>query len=259
MSLQTGFRAAHADVFPHHVAQFLVDRVNRLLTLDTHQMVNLSLYGFLCLGKFRQVCRETGNRDLVSQVVLDGVRQYEVTVGQALHQSRCTQTVGTVVREVTFADGKQTLDSGHQFVVYPDAAHRIVDGGINHHRVLVRRYVRDFLVHVKQIAVALCHHILAQTVDSLGEVQEYGQACVVHTITLVATFLGGTAGHVARHQVTEGRITALQVIVAVFFGDVLALQRAFLQLLGVFQFLGHPDAAVGCGRRYAETRTSASA
>ena len=61
---------------------------------------------------------------------------------------------------------------------------------------------------------------------------------------LVATLLGGTAGHVARHEVTEGRVAALQVVVAVLFGDIFALQRAFLQLLGIFQLLGNPDAAV---------------
>ena len=33
-------------------------------------------------------------------------------------------------------------------------------------------------------------------------------------------FLGGARGHVARHEVAEGRIAALQIVVAVLLGDV---------------------------------------
>ena len=99
-------------------------------------MVNLVLNSFFSSCKFGQVGREARNSDLVSQIVLDGVRQYEVTVGQTLHQSGSTQTVGAVVREVTFADGEQTLDRGHQFVVNPDTTHGVVDSRIDHHEVI---------------------------------------------------------------------------------------------------------------------------
>jgi len=149
-----------------------------------------------------------------------------------------------VVREVTFTDGEQALDRSHQFVVYPDTTHCIVDSRINHHRVFVRADICDFFVHVEEVAVTLCNHIFAQTVDSFGEVEEYGKTCIVHAITLVATFFGSTAGNVTRNEVTECRITALQVVVAVFFGNIFSLQRTFLQLLGIFQFLRNPDTSV---------------
>ena len=61
---------------------------------------------------------------------------------------------------------------------------------------------------------------------------------------MVAAFLGGTAGHVARHQVTEGRIAALQIVVALIFGYVAALYLAALQLAGILNVFRHPDAAV---------------
>ena len=60
-------------------------------------MVDTRLHGLLCLCEFRKFGRETGNGNLVGQIVLDGVRQDEVTVGQTLHQSGSPQTVGTVV------------------------------------------------------------------------------------------------------------------------------------------------------------------
>src|SRR3712207_9459761 len=79
------------------------------------------LYELLTIGRY------LGPQCLIGQVVLNGVRQHEITVGQALHQRRSTQTVGTVVREVTLTDGEQTGNSGLQLIVYPNSAHGIVD------------------------------------------------------------------------------------------------------------------------------------
>jgi len=149
-----------------------------------------------------------------------------------------------VVGEVTFTDSEQTLDGSLQLVVNPDTAHCIVDGRINHHRVVVRAHVCDFFVHIEEVTVTLSYHIFAQTVDCIAEVEEYGQAGIVYTEALVATFFGCTAGNIARNEVTECRITAFQVVVAVFFGDVFSLQSTFLQFLGIFQFLRNPDATV---------------
>ena len=101
--------SSHTYVVPHDAAKFLVDRIYRLLTLDVHHPVDLVVDSLFCFSKFRKIGREARNSDLVGQVVLDSVRQYEVTVGQTLHQCRCTEAVGTVVREVTLADGEQAL------------------------------------------------------------------------------------------------------------------------------------------------------
>ncbi len=105
--LQAFLRATHTDVLPHDVAKFLVDGVNRALALDVHQTVNLLLNSLLRLSEFRQVGRETRPNGLVCEVVLYGVRQYEVSVGEALHESRCAEAVGSVVGEVALADGKE--------------------------------------------------------------------------------------------------------------------------------------------------------
>ena len=81
-----------------------------------------------------------------------------------------------MVREVALADCEQTGDRCLELVVYPDAAHCVVDSRINHHRVVVlhavdfvcklaRIYVGDLLVHVEEVAVALADYVDAEAVD----------------------------------------------------------------------------------------------
>ena len=174
--LQAICRTTHTYVLPHDVAKLLVDRVNRTLTLDVHEAVDLSLNTLLCLSKLWQIGREVRPDSLVGKVVLDGVRQYEVTIGQALHKSRSTKTVGTVVREVTLTDSEQTCDRCLEFVVYPDTTHCVVDSRIDHHRVVVlnaidfvgkltRVNVGDLLVHVEEVAITLTDNVDAEAVD----------------------------------------------------------------------------------------------
>ena len=163
-------------MLPHDVAKLLVDRVYRTLTLDVHEAVDLSLNTLLSLCKLGQVGREVRPDSLVSEVVLDGVRQYEVAVCQALHKCRCTKTVSTVVREVTLTDSEQTSDRCLELVVYPDTTHCVVDSRIDHHRVVIlhavnlvgelaRINVCNLLVHVEEVAVTLTDNVDAETVD----------------------------------------------------------------------------------------------
>ena len=49
-------------------------------------------------------------------IVANGVGQYEITVGQTLHQRRGAEAVGTVAGEVGLADSVQAGDGGHQVV-----------------------------------------------------------------------------------------------------------------------------------------------
>ena len=228
--LQAFSGAAHADILPHDVTELLMDGVNRALTLNIEQAVKLCIHLLLSLVKLRTVCGNLRPNSLVSQVVLDGVRQHEVTIGQTLHQRRSTQTVGTVVREVTLTDSEQTRNRGLQLVVNPDTTHGVVDSGINHHRLVVlhaidfvgyvaREDVSDFLVHLEEVAVTLHDDIQTQAVDRLREVEEHGETRIVDTIALVATLLSGTRGNVTGNEVTEGRIAALQIVVAVLLGN----------------------------------------
>ena len=118
------------------------------------------------------------NSDLVAEIVLDGIGKHEVTVGKTLHEGGSTETVGTVIGEVTLADGEEALDRSLELVVYPDTAHSVVDGGEDHHRVVILLTVNlvgelagvnvgDLLIHVEEVAVTLANHIETETVDCL--------------------------------------------------------------------------------------------
>ena len=211
---------SHADEVPHDETQLLVDGVHRAFALDSHEAVDLVLHVLLRRSKLRQVGGHTRYADLVGEVVLDGVRQYEVAVSKTLHECGSTEAVGTVVGEVRLADAEETFDGGLQFVVHPDTTHGIVDSREDHHRVLIGVLVHDFLVHLEEVAVFLRNDIFAEALDSVGEVEEDSETCVVHAEAFVATLFGSTRSHVAGHEVTEGRIAALQVVVAVFLGDI---------------------------------------
>ena len=113
----------------------------------------------------------------------------------------------------------------------------------DHHRCLVWVVVGNHLIHLEQVAIAGCDDILAQTVDCVGEVQVNGIACS-YAVACVATLFGCTAGDVARTKVTECRIAALQVVVAVFFLDFCRFEFAGADCLGILFLLRNPDAAV---------------
>ena len=236
--------AGHTDVLPHDVAQLLVDVVHRLLAVDRQQLLDFGAHALLGLVEGGRVGLHLRGLDLVRQVVADGVGQHEVTVGKTLHQRRSTQTVGSVIREVGLADGVEAGNGGHQVVVDPDAAHGVVYGGEDLHRLLVGAHVGDLLVHVEEVAVTLLDDLLAQTLDGGLEVEEDGQTGLVHAEACVAALLGGTRRHVARHEVAEGRIAALQIVVAILLGDVRRLLGAAADRLHVLDLLRYPDAAV---------------
>ncbi len=140
----------------------------------------------------------------------------------------------------------QAGDGGHQVVVHPQAAHGVVDGGVDAHGHLVGVFAGDALVHVEQVAVALLDDVLAQALDGVAEIQVDGQAGFAHAAAFVADRLGVARGHVARHQVAEAGIRALQVVVALGFGNLAG--RALVALLQ-----RHPDAAV-VAQRFAHQR-----
>ena len=181
--------------------------------------------------------------DLIGEIVLQGVRQHEITVGQSLHECRGTETVSAVVAKVGFASSEESGDGGLQFVIHPKATHGVMYGRIDHHRGLVGILVRYLLVHLEKVAILLFDGVPAQALDGIGEVEVDGIACA-HAITGIAAFLGGTAGHVTRDEVAESGVTAFQIVVAVFLGDVDGSQLTRTDGLGIFLFLRHPDASV---------------
>ncbi len=115
--------------------------------------------------------------------------------------------------------------------------------GENHHRGLVGVVVRNHLIHVEEVSVAVTYDIGTEAVDSILEVEVNGVACTYAEAGVAALF-GGARSDVAGAEVTEGGIAALEVEVAVFVGDISGFFLAGADGFGIFFFLGNPDAAV---------------
>ena len=143
------------------------------------------------------------------EVVADRVRQHEVTVGESLHQRRRAESVGAVIREVDFASRIETGDRGHQLVVDPQPAHRVVTGGVHAHRGRVRIFAGDALVHLEQVAVALFHDVLAKARDRCREIEVSPVLQRPNPATTVNCALRCARGNVARCQVAEARVQTL--------------------------------------------------
>ena len=108
--------AGHTHIFPHNLAQSLMEMVYGVVWLFFlsygHKSVQTFANILLSLVKLGGIRRNLAHINLVSQIVLHSIRQHKIAVGQSLHQCRCTQTVGTMVGEVGFTGGKETRDSG---------------------------------------------------------------------------------------------------------------------------------------------------
>ena len=84
---------------------------------------------------------------------------------------------------------------------------------------LVRVLVGDALVHLEEVAVALLDDVAAEAVDGVGEVEVDAVLQRADAVARVDLDLGGPAGDVARREVAEGRVPALEVVVALVLGD----------------------------------------
>ena len=162
----------------------------------------------------RFVLDRHGRQRRAREVVADRVGDDEVAVGEPLHQCARAEPVGPVVREVGLAEHVKSRQIAHQVVVHPEPAHRVVDGGIDPHRHLVRIVIGDPPVHVEQVPVPRLDRVHAEAFDRVGEVQIDGESGVANAPPLVADALGVSRRHVAGHEVAEARIAAFEIVVA---------------------------------------------
>ena len=84
--LQAFFVTCHTHILPHNVSQLLVNRINRLLTLDGEQLVDTLLDCLLGRIEFGRIHIRLRLGKFMRQVVADGHRNDKITVGQTLHQ-----------------------------------------------------------------------------------------------------------------------------------------------------------------------------
>ena len=142
-----------------------------------------------------------------------------------------------MVGEVGLADAVQTGHRGHQVVVHPEATHRVVDGRVDPHGLLVRVLTGDPVVHVEQVSVFVRYGFQAITGNGRSEVQVHAVLQRPDSTALVAHRLGIAGRYVPGHQVAEGRVLTLQVVVTFGLGDV---GRG----AGIVECCGNPDPAV---------------
>ncbi len=228
--------ARHPAVLPHHLSELAVERVHRALPVDGQQLRHPGGHRRLRFAEGRMIRPHLGQVG-GGQVIADRVRDHEVPVGQPLHERAGPQPVGPVVGEVRFAQHVQAGDRAHEVVVDPQAAHRVVDGGVDAHGNLVRVLVGDALVHVEEVAVLFPDHGGPEALDGVRKVQVDAVPAGTHAAPFVRDLLGRARGDVARHQVAERGIAPLEVVVAVRFRDL-------VRQPGVALLLRHPDAAV---------------
>ena len=88
--------------------------------------------------------------------------------------------------------------------------------------------------------------VRAEALDGIGEIKINTQPGFADAAAFVANLLGVARGHVARNQIAEAGIAALEIIIALGFGNLIwRTLVAFLQR--------HPDAAV-IAQRFAHQR-----
>ena len=198
-------------MLPHHVAEFAVQFDRRLLAADRQQLLEPPVGLRLAPLELGVVRRDHAGLH-AREPVRDRVRQHEVPVGQALHQGARPEAVRPVVREVRLADDEQPVEVAHQLVVHPQPAHRVVDRGVDAHRLPIGVLGGDPLVHGEQVAVLLLDPVAALPADGVGEVEVDAAAA-----------RPDPAAVVARGEVAEARVLPLQVVVAGVLGDLVGV------------------------------------
>ena len=210
--------------------------VHRTAAVDGQQPVDLVLRALLGLGKGFVIGGHFLQRR-GGEIVVDGVRQHEISVRQALHERGGAEAVGAVIREVAFPDGIQAGQRRHQVVIHPQAAHGIVDGGIDHHGRGIRIFIGDAVVHLEEVAVLRLDVVASEALNGLGEVEIDRLAGGSDAAPLVAHLLGVARREVARNQVAEAGIFPLEIVIALRFGNLVGGPL-------VARSLRHPDASV---------------
>lgn len=112
-----------------------------------------------------------------------------------------------MVGEVCFAENEQAGDCAFESVVNPEAAHRVVGGGIYAHRRFVGVFAGDAFVHIEEVAVFFLYGFDAVAPDGVCEVEinaaSFTVDCGAHAASVVARFLRRARGNVAGSEVAE--------------------------------------------------------
>ncbi len=244
---QTFLAPGHAALVEQDVAELDMDGTGAGGALDRHHLVDPLahfVFGLFESGVVDVELAGFAHRDVGAEVVADDGGHHEVAVGQTLHEGGRSESVGSVVGEITLTGGEEAGDGGLKVVVHPEAAHGVVGSRVDHHRLLIRRVSGDVFIHVEEVAVAFFDDLAAEAVDGIGEVKIDAEAGRRDAAAIVAGFLGGAGGDVPWGKIAETRVFALEEVVAIVFRHLRGFHLALAQLGGDFAALWDPDAPI---------------
>src|SRR2546430_1637356 len=233
---ETRVGPGHAAVVPHESAELPVEGVDGPPAVDLEERMRAPADVLLCFA-------ERGVRGIEllrlrrGHIVRHGRGEDEIAVRQSLHEGARAQAVRTLIGEVGLAGDEEPGNGGHQMIVDPEPAHRVVRRRIDPHGHAISVVARDALVDLEEVAVLLPDVVEAEPRDGVGEVEIHAVAAGPDAATLVADLLGGARGDVARHEVAEARVASFEVVVALALRDVARAPRVAL-------LLRDPDASV---------------
>ena len=241
--LESGLAAGHAAFVPDEHAEFPMETVDGFRPLHVHELVDPLLHLRFDLLEFGGAGRH-GAGFLGREVIGKGRGDDKITIGESLHERARAETVRAVVGEIRFAEDVESGNVGHEIVIDPEAAHGVVDGGIDLHRRLVGVLAGDLFIHLEKVAVAGLDRLFAEPVDRVAEVEEHPESRLGHPPAFVADLLRGSRGDVARREVSERGILALEKEIASVLGNVFRHHGAAADLRGIFLRLGNPDTTI---------------
>ena len=150
-----------------------------------------------------------------------------------------------MIGKIGFAEDEEAGDGGLEVVVHPEAAHGVVNCGIDAHGNFVGIFAGDAVVHFEEVAVAFGDFLYAEALDAVGEIEIDAEAGFADTVAGIAFGFGGAGSDVARNEIAEAGIAAFEIVVALGIRDLTpadAYRREFWE--------------PRCGRRCGEIRTS---
>jgi len=124
-----------------------------------------------------------------------------------------------VIGEVGFPEDEETGEIGHEVIIDPETAHRVVDGGVDAHGLLVGIFGGDLFVDFEEIAVALADGGFAEALDGIGEIEIDAETAWADAAAVVGGFFGGAGGDIAWGEVAEAGVFAFEIVIAFGFGD----------------------------------------
>ena len=170
-----------------------------------------------------------------------------------------------MVREVRLSTSVQSRHGSLKIVIHPQAPHGVVHSGVNPHGRLIGVVGCNLLIHLKQVAILGTDRSLTQFANLLhrrcgnplhlglssaitlyrtGIIQIHRFTRLVDTESSIAPLFCRATRYIAWNKVSEGRIPALEIVIAAVFRNVRGLQCPIPQCLHIRFMLGNPNAPV---------------